>query len=139
MTSASPQKPPGTNLSTRFLKPETAVAERIDQLTLAHPDEQDLRQSREQQASWLKRAMAIHWNGDLPQPFIGFDLSEGLFVAEWQSDTECHTLTIDAENRKAWYDPWSPDASGRALPEEIDLNQEEGWACLKNVLTGTRP
>ena len=111
MTSASPQKPPGTNLSTRFRKPETAVAERIDQLTLAHPDEQDLRQSREQQASWLKREMAIHWNGDLPQPFIGFDLDEGLFVAEWQSDTECHTLTIDAEHRKARYDPWSPDAS----------------------------
>ena len=83
--------------------------------------------------------MAIHWNGDLPQPFIGFDLDEGLFVAEWQSDTECRTLTIDAENRKARYDPWSPDASGRALPEEIDLNQEDGWACLKNVLTGTRP
>ena len=71
MTSASPQKPPGTNLSPRFRKPEIAVAERIDQLTLAHPDEQDLRQSREQQASWLKRAMAIHWNGDLPQPLIG--------------------------------------------------------------------
>ena len=62
MTSASPKKPPGTNLSTRFLKPETTVAERIDQLTLAHPDEQDLRQNREQQASWLKREMAIHWN-----------------------------------------------------------------------------
>ena len=83
--------------------------------------------------------MAIHWNRDLPQPFIGFDLDEGLFVAEWQSDTECHTLTIDAENRKARYDPWSPDESGRALPEEIDLNEEEGWVCLRNVLTGTRP
>ena len=51
MTSASPKKPPGTNLSTRFRKPETAVAERIDQLTLAHPDNQNQRQSREQQAS----------------------------------------------------------------------------------------
>ena len=83
--------------------------------------------------------MAIHWNGDLPQPFIGFDLDEGLFMAEWQSATECHTLTFDAENRKAWYDPWSPDASGRALPEEIALNEEEGWAYLRNVLAGTRP
>ena len=47
MTSASPKKPPGTNLSTRFLKPETTVAERIDRLTLAHPDDRNLRQSRE--------------------------------------------------------------------------------------------
>ena len=46
MTSANPKKPPGTNLSPRFLKPETTVAERIDQLTLAHPDEQDLRQEQ---------------------------------------------------------------------------------------------
>ena len=137
MTSTSDRQQTEAKPSPRFLQPETAVADRIDQLVLTQPNDQELQRRREKHASWLKRAMALHWKADLPQPFIGFDLEEGLFVAEWQSETECNTLTIDAESGKAWYDPWSTEVAEATLPEEIDLNTKEGWECLRNVLTET--
>ena len=82
--------------------------------------------------------MATHWGNDLPQPFIGFDLAEGLFILEWQSDTECNTLTVDAENRKGWYDPWHSGAIDIVLDTELDLDSEEGWERLRSALTITQ-
>ncbi len=86
----------------------------------------------------MKQALALHWNADLPQPFIGYDADEGTFVAEWQSETECNTLTIDAENHRGWYDPW-PGGDAVGLPEELDLDTEEAWQLLRNALTTTKP
>ena len=110
------------------------MAERIDQLTLAHPDEKDLRQSREQQASWLKRAMAgtvTYRNRSSGSTWTrGYSWPNG-------NRTRNATRTIDAENRKARYIHGPPTRWAGA--EEIDLNEEEGWACLRDVLTGTRP
>ena len=80
----------------RYIAPETLVAERIDELILEDQGREDVLLDRQQQAEWLKQAMASHWGVHLPQPFIGFDLDDGLFIASWQSDSECNTLTIDA-------------------------------------------
>ena len=139
MTATSDRHQTEAQPSPRFLQPQTAVEERIDQLVLTEANDRELQRHREKQANWLKSAMAIHWKADLPQPFVGFDLEEGLFIAEWQSDTECNTLTIDAASGKGRYDPWPGDVAEAILTEEIDLNTEEGWECLRNVLTGTRP
>ncbi|MDE2785583.1 MAG: hypothetical protein OXL37_02885 [Chloroflexota bacterium] len=119
----------------RFVPPTTAVAERIDQLSLAYPHEQLLRERRLLMARWLKQAMAAHWGNNLPQPFVGFDLDEGMFIMEWQSDTECNTLTIDAENRKGWYDPWHSEQADPVSTIELDLDTEEGWERLRCALT----
>ena len=126
-------------LGIRFIQPDTAVAERIDQLFLIGPHEEQLHQRRLDQAQWLKRVMTLHWSDDLPQPFIGFDLDEGLFIMEWQSDTECNTLTIDAERRKAWYDPWPASQDDPASAIELDLDTEEGWECLRSAIMTTQP
>ena len=138
MTSTSYDRPLEQSSGSRFLKPETAAAERIDQLILTHPNQQHLQPRRQSEAVWLKQAMGRHWTADLPQPFIGFDLDEGLFIAEWHSDTECNTLTIDAGSGKGWYYPWSSGISGDGSSQELDLNTEEGWQCLQSVLTTTR-
>ena len=121
-----------------FLAPDTPPAERIDQLVLVEPEQQHLLSRRTRQAEWLKQVLALHWNPKFPQPFIGFDTDEGTFVAEWQSETECNTLTIDAENHRGWYDPW-PSHEGAELPEELNLDTEEAWLLLSNALTTTRP
>ena len=124
--------------SGRFLAPDTPPDERIDQLILVEPEQQHLLPRRTSQAEWLKQVLALHWNPDLPQPFIGYDIDEGTFVAEWQSETECNTLTIDAENHWGWYDPW-PSHEAAELPKELDLDTEEAWLLLSNALTTTRP
>jgi hypothetical protein len=139
MTSVSYNQSPEQQSRGRFLQPKTAVAERIDQLALHEPHEQQLRQCRLDQAQWLKRVMALYWGDDLPQPFIGFDWDEGRFIMEWQSDTECNTLTVDAENHKAWYDPWPASQGEPVSATELDLDTEEGWECLRSVLTTTQP
>lgn len=139
MTSVSYNQPPEQRSGSRFIRPRTAVAERIDQLLLNGPHEQQLRQRRLDQARWLKRVMALHWGNDLPQPFIGFDLDEGMFIMEWQSDTECNTLTVDAERHKAWYDPWPAGQADPVSVTELDLDSEEGWECLRSALTTTQP
>ena len=122
----------------RFLAPNTPPAERIDQLVLVEPEQQHLLPRRTSQAEWLKQVLALHWKPDLPQPFIGYDADEGTLVAEWQSETECNTLTIHAENHRGWYDPW-PSRQAAGLPEELDLDTEEAWLTLSNALTTTRP
>ena len=137
MTSTAYNRPTEQPAGLGFLEPETAVAERIDQLILTHPNQQHLQQRRRSQAVWLKQAMGHHWTGDLPQPFIGFDLDDGLFIAEWHSDTECNTLTIDAESGKGWYYPWSSGIPDDTSFHELDLNTEEGWQCLRSALTTT--
>ncbi len=138
MTSTTDQHQTKKKPGARFLKPDTAVADRIDQLILTDPYHRALNERRKKQASWLKRSMALHWNADLPQPFVGFDPDSAHFIAEWQSDTECNTLTIDAESGRAWYDPWSAEAKNPKLSKEFDLNKKEDWECLRNVLTRTR-
>ena len=122
--------------SGRFLAPDTPPAERIDQLVLVEPGQQHLLPGRTSQAEWLKQVLALHWNPDLPQPFIGYDIDEGTFVAEWLSETECNTLTIDAENHRGWYDPW-PSHEAAVLCKELDLDTEEAWLLLSNALTIT--
>ena len=114
----------------RFISPVTPVNERIDQLTIHCPDQ-------EQQAHWLKKTLETHWAGDLPQPFIGFDEEECAFVAEWQSDTECNTLVIDGSNHQGWYQPWPETADGN-LEGALDLDTEEAWQLLRTALTTTR-
>ena len=86
----------------------------------------------------LKQVLELHWNPDLPQPFIGYDTDEGTFVAEWQSEAECNTLTIDAENHRGWYDPW-PAGEAAGLPEELDLDTEKALLLLRYALTTTKP
>ena len=81
--------------------------------------------------------MEAHWGWDLPQPFIGFDLEEGFFVASWQSDSECNTLTIDAKEHKGWYDPWPTGEGENPLPDEIDLTTEAAWVRLRTALMTT--
>ena len=123
----------------RYLSPQTRVSERIAELILEEHGEEDLLLHRQQQADWLKRIMASQWTANLPQPFIGFDLEEGLFIASWQSDTECNTLTIDANAHKGWYDSWPADEDDNPLPGELDLDTEEAWQRLRSALTTTRP
>ena len=123
----------------RYLSPHTPVAERIDELILEEHGHEDLLLDRQQQAEWLKQVMASHWGIHLPQPFIGFDLDEGLFIASWQSDNECNTLTIDAKEHKGWYDPWPANESDNPMSDEIDLETEEAWDRLRSALTTTRP
>ena len=139
MTAAHQSPASERKSSARFVEPETAVAERIDQLILAHPHQQNLLQCRKSQAAWLKQTMGLHWDCNLPQPFVGFDLEEGLFIAEWQSDMECNTLTIDADSHQGWYNPWPAAKTDAALSEQIDLDTEEGWEYLRDALTTTRP
>ena len=124
-------------LWSRYITPQTSVAARIDELILGEQGDEFLLVDRQEQAEWLKQVMAAFWGIHLPQPFIGFDLDEGLFVASWQSDQECNTLTIDAKERKGWYDPWP--ASDNPLPEEVNLETEEAWERLRSALTTTRP
>ena len=123
----------------RYLTPQTPVAERIGELILEEQGHEGLLLDRKQQAEWLKQVMASYWDIHLPQPFIGFDLDEGLFIASWQSDSECNTLTIDAKERKAWYDPWPASESDNPMPGELDLETEEAWDRLRSALTTTRP
>ena len=122
----------------RYNVPQTSVSDRIDELILEESGQEDLLLDRQQQASWLKLTMVLHWGGNLPQPFIGFDLDEGLFIASWQSDNECNTLTIDAKSHKGWYDPWPSDERDNPLPGEINLDTEEAWELLRIALTTTR-
>ena len=114
----------------RFIQPVTPVSERIDQLALHCP-------AQEQQAQWLKKTLEAHWPINLPQPYIGFDEEECAFVAEWQSDTECNTLVIDAAKRLGWYHPWPGSADGK-LAQALDLDTEEAWLLLSTALTTTR-
>ena len=122
----------------RYLAPLTPVAERIDELILEDQGQEDVLLDRHQQAEWLKQVMTLYWKTTLPQPFIAFDLEDGLFVASWQSHSECNTLTIDANERKGWYDPWPTSDSAHPMPEEIDLDTEEAWERLRIALTTTR-
>ena len=114
--------------SQRFIPPATPVDERIDQVAAYSTDKQH-------QAEWLKQTLREHWKGDLPQPFVGFDEEQDAFVLVWQSDTECNTLYIDADNQSGTYCPWPDDASGEPL-EELNLNTEKAWLLLQNALTG---
>ena len=123
----------------RYLIPRTPVAERIDELILEEQGQEDLLLDRRQQAEWLKKVMASRWGIDLPQPFIGFDLDDGLFIASWQSDSECNTLTIDAKEHTGWYDAWPSSESDNPMLGEIDLDTEEAWERLRTALTTTRP
>lgn len=136
MTSVSYNQHQAQESSGRFVQPDTPVAERIDRLLLSLPHEQQLH--RHDQARWLKQAIALYWGNNLPQPFIGFDLDEGMFIVEWQSDIECNTLTVDAENRIGWYDPWPPCQNDPELPAELYLDSEEGWERLRCALTTTQ-
>ena len=128
MTSTAGEMPVAQQPSDRFLAPETPPADRIDQLVLVEPG----------QAEWLKRVLALHWPARFPQPFIGYDSEGGAFVAEWQSEAECNTLTIDANNHRGRYDPW-PAREHADLPEELDLDTEEAWRLLSKALMTTRP
>ena len=65
----------------KYLTPKTPVSRRIEQLILEEDGNEELFLDRQQQAKWLKQIMAAHWALHLPQPFIGFDLEEGFFVA----------------------------------------------------------
>ena len=123
----------------RYLSPQTPVAERIDQLILEDQGNEELLLDRREQAEWLKQAMASHWGFHLPQPFIGFDSDEGLFIASWQSDNECNTLAIDSKEHKGWYDPWPADECDNPIPEEIDLDTEDAWERLRTALTTISP
>ena len=117
--------------SDRFTQPETPVSDRIDELMaycVGH----------EGQTEWLKLTLETRWGKELPQPFIGFDEEEGAFVAEWQSDTECNTLVIDAGNRQGRYHSW-PNATAGELGQALDLDTEEAWQLLRSALTATRP
>ena len=124
--------------SDRFLAPNTPPADRIDQLVLVELGQQHLLPRRTSHAEWLKQILALRWNPDLPQPFIGYDTDEGTFVVEWQSETECNTLTIDAESHRGWYDPW-PSREAAEPPRELDLDTEEAWLLLSDALTTTEP
>ena len=101
-------------------------------------EQQHLLPRQTSQSEWLKQVLALPRKTDLPQPFIEYYADEGTFVAEWQSDTECNTLTIDAENHRGWYDPW-PSREAAELPEELHLDTEEAWLTLSDALTTTRP
>ena len=122
----------------RYLTPQTPVAERIDELILEEQGDEALLLDRKEQAEWLKQAMASHWGLHLPQPFIGFELDDGLFIASWQSANECNTLTIDAKERKGWYDPWPANQDDNPMLEGFDLETEEAWELLRSALTTTR-
>ena len=123
----------------RYLNPRTPVAERIDELILDEQGDEDLLFDRQQQAAWLKQVMTSHWAIHLPQPFIGFNLEDGLFVASWQSDSECNTLTIDAKERIGWYDPWPADEDDNPMPGDVDLEAKETWERLRSALMTIRP
>ena len=75
------EHPDAEHYRSRYLAPETPVAERIDELILEEQGREDVLLARQQQAEWLKGAMASHWDAHLPQPFIGFDLDEDRFIA----------------------------------------------------------
>ena len=137
MTSTTGRSKRAQQPNDTFLVPETTAVDRIDQLVLVDTGQQHLLPRRTSQAEWLKQALELHWNSDLPQPFIGYDTDDGTFFAEWQSETECNTLTIDAESHRGWCDPWPSGAE--ELPEELDLNTEEAWQFLRNALTATGP
>jgi hypothetical protein len=122
----------------RYLAPQTPVLERIDQLILDEDGNEELLLDRREQAVWLKHIFATHWGLHLPQPFIGFDLDEGFFIASWQSHSECNSLTIDAKDHKGWYDPWPAEEGDNPLPGEIDLNSEAEWQLLRIALTTTQ-
>ena len=138
MTSTAGKTQTDQQPSGRFLAPDTPPADRIDHLVLVEPTQQHLLPRRTSQAEWLKQVLALRWNPDLPQPFIGYDTDQGTFVAEWQSEAECNTLTIDAENHRGWYDAW-PSREAVGLTEELDLDTEEAWLLLSNALTTTKP
>ena len=122
MTSAAEHTKQANQPGGRFTEPETPVSQRIDALIVHCPNQKD-------QAQWLKQALKARWSKDLPQPFIGFDDEDGTFVAEWQSDTECNTLAIDAGNHRGWYHPW-PDPAAGELSEELDLDRgKRGNSC----------
>ena len=123
----------------RYHAPVTSAAERIDELILEEQSSEDVLLARQQQSEWLKRVMGSYWAADLPQPFIGFDPDEGLFIASWQSDSECNTLTIDAGERKGWYHTWPADEGDNPIPEEIDLDTGEAWQRVRTALTTIRP
>ena len=122
----------------RYLAPLTPVSERLDELILEEQGDEDLLLDRQQQVTWLKQAMAQHWGIHLPQPFIGFDLEDGFFIASWQSDNECNTLTIDARQRIGWYDPWPASEDLNPMPEEVDLEAKETWERLRSALMTIR-
>lgn len=128
-----------SNYQTRYLMPHTSVAERIDELILEEYGNEHLLLDRRKQAEWLKEVMGSCWGIHLPQPFIAYDLEEGVFVASWQSDRECNTLTIDAEEHKGWYDPWPASDYHNPILGKIDLDTEEAWERLRFALTTTRP
>ena len=138
MTSIAGKTQTDQQPSGRFVAPNTPPADRIDQLVLVEPSQQHLLRRRTSQAEWLKQVLALRWSPNLPQPRIGYDTGQGTFVAEWQSETECHTLTIDAENHRGSYDAW-PSREAAELPEELDLDTEEAWLLLSNALTTTKP
>ena len=125
-------------LVSRYFVPLTPVAERIDELILEEQGDEDVLLDRQEQAEWLKQVLASYWRLDLPQPYMGFDLDEGVFVASWQSDDECNTLTIDAKERIGWYDPWPFGERGNPMLGEFDLDTEEAWERLRIALTTGR-
>ena len=114
----------------RFISPETPVGERIDEVA-------SYCTGKEHQAKWLKRTLQQRWSEELPQPLIGFDDEEDTFIAEWQSDTECITLIIDADRHTGTYYPWPyPDTEN--LRDPLNLDTEEAWQLLRIALTTTK-
>ena len=122
----------------RYVAPLTSVSERIDELILEEQGNEELLRERQNQALWLKQVMTSHWVAPLPQPFIGFDLDDGFFIASWQSDSECNTLTIDAKKRIGWYDPWPATENDNPMPEEVDLEAKGTWQRLRSALMTIR-
>ena len=120
----------GQKARTRFIEPETPVNERIGQITAHHA-------GQEKQAQWLKLTLQKHWSRELPQPFVAFDQDENAFIAEWQSDTACNTLIVDASRHSGEYCPW-PHENSMEPAETLDLDTEDAWQHLRNALTKTR-
>ena len=118
----------------RYFEPLTPVAKRIDELILEEQGQEDVLLDRCEQAKWLKGVLASYWSLDLPQPYMGFDLEDGLFMASWQSDDECNTLMIDAKKRVGWYEPWPAGETDNPILGEIDLDTEEAWESLRIAL-----
>ena len=129
MTPEAGQHKDTAQTSKRFTPPATPVSERIDQVAAYCT-------GKEHHAKWLKQTLHERWTEELPQPFVGFDEEQDAFVLVWQSDTECNTLYIDADNHSGTYCPWPDNASDEPL-EELNLNTDKAWLFLQDALTTT--
>ena len=118
--------------ASHFIQPSTPVENRIQELLTHHPEQKT-------QARWLTQLMHERWPSRLPQPFLSFDHEEAAFVLVWQSNTECNTLHIDADNQTGTYCPYPDDQPPDAQLQELNLNSDEAWQFLHNALTPAQP